>query len=59
MDSIKTKIELSQDFVDQVKAEVKPNEEKKSDIFTPEEILKDNQLKSGVDIVKSLIILNK
>ena len=43
----------------EVKAEVKPNEEKKSDIFTPEEILKDNQLKSGVDIVKSLIILNK
>ncbi|MFA7090632.1 MAG: S41 family peptidase [Arcobacteraceae bacterium] len=41
------------------KVEVKPNEEKKSDIFTPEEILKDNQLKSGVDIVKSLIILNK
>ena len=41
------------------KVEVKSNEEKKSDIFTPEEILKDNQLKSGVDIVKSLIILNK
>ncbi|MFA6789675.1 MAG: S41 family peptidase, partial [Arcobacteraceae bacterium] len=41
------------------KADVKPNEEKKSDIFTTEEIQKDNQLKSGVDIVKSLIILNK
>jgi carboxyl-terminal processing protease len=42
-----------------VKADAKPVEEKKSDIFTPEEIQKDNQLKSGVDIVKSLIILNK
>lgn len=35
----------------------KKNSDKK--IITPEELLDDNQLKTGVDILKSLIILNK
>ncbi|MFA7083012.1 MAG: S41 family peptidase [Arcobacteraceae bacterium] len=43
----------------EVKKEEKKNDNKKSEIFTSEEIFKDNQLKTGVDIVKSLIILNK
>lgn len=40
-----------------VKKEVKSKDENK--IITNEELLKDNQLKTGVDILKSLIILEK
>ncbi|RXJ54464.1 S41 family peptidase [Candidatus Marinarcus aquaticus] len=40
--------------------EVKTKEEKKnSDVITKEELFKDNQLKTGVDILKSLIIMKK
>lgn len=34
-------------------------EVKNKDVLTPEDILKDNQLKAGVDILKSLIIMNR
>lgn len=45
---------------EQIKSKkAKEENSKKSDIITTEELLKDNQLKTSVDIVKSLIILNK
>lgn len=41
------------------KPEVKTADDKKSDVFTKEDLFKDNQLKTGVDILRSLIILEK
>ncbi len=44
---------------DKDKKEESKEENKDSKIITQDDLLKDNQLKTGVDIVKSLIILNK
>ncbi len=43
----------------EAKEKSEKEDKKDSTVITQEELLKDNQLKTGVDIVKSLIILNK
>ena len=42
-----------------VKKETKKEEKKNKKIITQDDLLKDNQLKTGVDILRSLIIINK
>ncbi|PKN14327.1 MAG: peptidase S41, partial [Deltaproteobacteria bacterium HGW-Deltaproteobacteria-24] len=46
---------------EKVNHDVKKKEVKteKSDVITKEDLFKDNQLKTGVDILRSLIILEK
>jgi carboxyl-terminal processing protease len=56
---LKKHLESELEKVDGKKVEEKEEKKEEKNIITQKELLKDNQLKTGVDILKSLIILNK
>jgi carboxyl-terminal processing protease len=53
---LKKHLEQELQKIDGKKSQNKANQKDKKDIITPEMLIKDNQLKTGVDILKALII---
>lgn len=56
---LKKHLEGELEKVNHEEVKIKEEDKKNSDVITKEELFKDNQLKTGVDILKSLIIMKK